>query len=786
MMFVNSLDYLSVSTVKIESIPNNLFVEKYTNVISVNDTNFNHSLNISHSNEAEILNYWLSFSQEDNLSNQFSQVSIDAIATNTQASFTTQDTTEYDSLIIQVQSEVQDSLTSFVNQENYDCLITNTFDNQWNSHDLKLSINNYLQGIDTPKIQIITTDDEQVLKGAFSVNNNTIYLEQGFLQENINQVTIVKDVLIEELGHFFQSQNSDVDIEGDEGELLSNLVTDKPLTDAQIAEIKQENDRQLVLIDKQLLLIEKASLAGTEELVTVGEDSDTIIQIPEAENRSFPLIFNYGKIEGTYQNEIGVFLTDENGNVDGVAPTEANYTETVLNSSSRQIIFNGDDTTGNWREIEFVSGSNLAFYLVSNDSSQAYLDAVNNNATEKPDVFFSIQNANDDGLSYVTKQDLGAGIWQLNWEDLLGGGDLDYNDVVFTVNQKGIKAPGNESQTTPLQVEFASSQADYNNEIGLFLVDDADGTINGIAPGDSGYVQQVFQPDNFEVVFTQGNPNGSRDLDLEGGQYIGWYLISDNTTAEFLQTNPDNNPNGETVAFFSYAQANPDELYYLNYNSSSQLAWEDMLGGGDLDYNDFVFNFNFGTPRDITTDITIAVEDVSIEEENEGVKQVQLTVTLSQEALETVTVDYATSDDTAIANQDYQPVSGSLSFAPGEVEKTIAISILGDVIDEIDELFNFELSNADNAVISDGIAEVTIIDDDTDDTSVGITADIANDTGIDDDDRITFNPTINGETENATTLLASFNGDEFVDLTEILTADGNFTLGIEQYSRSNQ
>jgi len=47
-----------------------------------------------------------------------------------------------------------------------------------------------------------------------------------------------------------------------------------------------------------------------------------------------------------------------------------------------------------------------------------------------------------------------------------------------------------------------------------------------------------------------------------------------------------------------------------------------------------------------------------------------------------VTVRYATADGTAVAGGDYVAQSGVITFAPGELSKTISVPVMGDVVDE--------------------------------------------------------------------------------------------------------
>ena len=101
----------------------------------------------------------------------------------------------------------------------------------------------------------------------------------------------------------------------------------------------------------------------------------------------------------------------------------------------------------------------------------------------------------------------------------------------------------------------------------------------------------------------------------------------------------------------------------------------------------------------------------------ESAGSISLPVTLSPSSLQTVTVEYSTSDVTAVAGQDYTgPASGStLTFAPGDTSKSVTVAITDDNVDEDNETFTVALSNAANATIVSavGTSTVTIADDDT-------------------------------------------------------------------------
>ena len=112
----------------------------------------------------------------------------------------------------------------------------------------------------------------------------------------------------------------------------------------------------------------------------------------------------------------------------------------------------------------------------------------------------------------------------------------------------------------------------------------------------------------------------------------------------------------------------------------------------------------------------LTIGDVSVLEGNTGTRAATFTVTLSAASSQPVTVAYATSNGTApyyyaLAGSDYQAASGTLTFAPGETSKTIAVPVIGDRLAETNETFVINLSAPVNATIADGQGVGTILDD---------------------------------------------------------------------------
>ena len=120
-----------------------------------------------------------------------------------------------------------------------------------------------------------------------------------------------------------------------------------------------------------------------------------------------------------------------------------------------------------------------------------------------------------------------------------------------------------------------------------------------------------------------------------------------------------------------------------------------------------------GEPRSATLLIldddtvpTLIVNNVTLDEGNDGTNNALFTVTLSRPVAKFVAVRFATSDGTATAGSDYLTNAGLLVFAPGITSRTLNVPILGDADFEGDETFFLNLSSPINAAIavSPGVA----------------------------------------------------------------------------------
>ncbi len=183
--------------------------------------------------------------------------------------------------------------------------------------------------------------------------------------------------------------------------------------------------------------------------------------------------------------------------------------------------------------------------------------------------------------------------------------------------------------------------------------------------------------------------------------------------------------------------------------------------GGQRLYREESWSFTTVSP---TVQLSAASYSVN---ENDGT--VTITATLNAPSGQTVTVDYATSDGTATAGSEYTDTSGTLTFNPGETEKTFTVPIIDDNIAEPSKTFNVALSNPTNAALGAVNSAPVVISDDEGDPTVQF-------------DPTTYSVSEGGGTVTATVRLS--HPSAFTVTVDYMSADGTAVAGSDYTSTS--
>jgi glucose/arabinose dehydrogenase len=190
-------------------------------------------------------------------------------------------------------------------------------------------------------------------------------------------------------------------------------------------------------------------------------------------------------------------------------------------------------------------------------------------------------------------------------------------------------------------------------------------------------------------------------------EYLGKYFIADLCGGWLKTLDPLNPPATSAAPSFATGISSPVDIQVANDGSLYYLA----RGTNSV----FRVQYFGGS--------TLAINDVSVNEGNTGVTIANLTLVLSPASAQTVTVNYATANNTAVEPSDYQSRSGTVTFLPGEISKDVPMTVNGDTGFEPNESFNVNLTLPSNATIGDNQGVLTIQNDDSQPTiSIGDTA----------------------------------------------------------------
>ena len=141
--------------------------------------------------------------------------------------------------------------------------------------------------------------------------------------------------------------------------------------------------------------------------------------------------------------------------------------------------------------------------------------------------------------------------------------------------------------TVDVTFDWVYRNAGNNNQLSAFVVDDDQGTIDGVRPGEAGYAQKAVA--RAREVFAVGSDASTADstLPFTGGDRVAFYIsIQPNETLASV-------PDPADLVLFSIGAANvdriPHALAFERPGGPSEFSFEDLAGGGDGDFDDVVF-----------------------------------------------------------------------------------------------------------------------------------------------------------------------------------------------------
>ncbi|MBD2342893.1 DUF4114 domain-containing protein [Anabaena subtropica] len=364
-------------------------------------------------------------------------------------------------------------------------------------------------------------------------------------------------------------------------------------------------------------IITRTGDTQTEQSVTV---STSLVTGDTASNTDFvaktqTLTFQQGETQKSFTVETTQdFVVEENEtftvtlsnptNGAILSPTDATAKGTINDDDNAGVIIT--QTDGNTTVIEGETTDNYFVVLTSQPTSDVIITINSSHqiTTNRRNLTFTPENWDIPQEVIVTTVDnfLVEGDRTDTISHTATSGDGNYDDILITPvevaitdndiplfqnpNNDVFTIKGNENQVN-LQVTLAGRNSNFTNELGVFTVDDANGNIDGIAPGTAGYAEAALQ--RARVIFSAiaNNPNGFNSnnlaslLEFNSGDNLRFYLVRNSSTDAVLA--------GITpITNVVFANASTQRITNLG-NGGFSLAWEDGFGNPN-NFRDLVVN----------------------------------------------------------------------------------------------------------------------------------------------------------------------------------------------------
>ena len=164
-------------------------------------------------------------------------------------------------------------------------------------------------------------------------------------------------------------------------------------------------------------------------------------------------------------------------------------------------------------------------------------------------------------------------------------------------NASGLEVFDLRNQTESVTASFeVSREAAFDNLIGFYQVENEAGQVlaeDGVtllSPGDDGYLQAALEQRLPDILLNGGNNEiRTSEATLSPGQILAPFLIVDGTLEQLLDDGIGNDPE----VFFAYSGANSDRTDHVRLLGDNTFGFEDLVGGGDEDFNDLIVQTTF-------------------------------------------------------------------------------------------------------------------------------------------------------------------------------------------------
>jgi hypothetical protein len=310
-----------------------------------------------------------------------------------------------------------------------------------------------------------------------------------------------------------------------------------------------------------------------------------------------------GHTTNTVSEIVVIVVDDEQGTIDGLQPGDEGYEAAALTKAIplMSVLQSGEFEGFNQQAIQSVTGGQfLQFALLT----EGTLDDVKRGGPVK--VQFAANGKGQPGAEIDSLDDLTT---ELKFR--LPGSD-NFSDLTLKINLGDFESPlgsGLQNQAAESQLIDLTGlktptvnvaidvlrEADFDNVVGFFSIENAQGSVRDpitgdlINPGDAGYTQAALA-NRVDLSLTgQNGQTTSYTAEIATGQVLSTFLVVGGTIEALQDSDTGNDP----AVYFNHIAANSDGKDHVRAMGQNILGYEDLAGGGDMDFDDVVVSLAF-------------------------------------------------------------------------------------------------------------------------------------------------------------------------------------------------
>jgi len=633
-------------------------------------------------------------------------------------------------------------LSTFSGLDNFWQVFDTAFGTQYNRRAAEILRLQWLSGdfSQVPQIEILDSSILGNANGAYASSNNKIYLSANFLATSTAEA--ISAVLLEEIGHYVDTQTNLSDSAGDEGAIFAALVQGYSLDTTTLQALKAEDDHGTITVNGQVVAVEQNSgiIAFSAATYSINENGTPVTAITVTRTGG-----SIGAVGATINltNGTAIAPSDYNNTPITISFADGEITKTVSIPIVNDNLIEGNETVNltltNPTNGATIGTQNTAtLTIVDNDTSPGKLISEN-----LPIASYTASNSwtSQGRLPSMAFDGSASTGWNAanhasQWIEV----DLGQEHYLYSIQLWIAQQP---SGDTTHEV-WVSNQSISNSYTGATLAKSFQGFTDHGQWLESDFSNST--KGRYVQVKTVSSPSWTAwtEIQIYGEPFLPTItlavsptsVLEDGTTnLVYTFTRTGATTNALTVNYgitgtantSDYTGATPGTGKTITFAAGASTATLTIDPTADtIIESDETVALTLATGTGYTIGTTTAVTGTitnddfpsinlsanqTIVEGNTNPQNVTYTVTLSSTSTQTITVQYATANGTAIAGSDYTSTSGTLTFNPGVTSQVINIPILNDSLNEANETFSLTLNSPTNASLGTSQTVTTTISD---------------------------------------------------------------------------